>query len=119
MAKEPKTNSGPRTGVTEDGLRWEETDYEATTYRLRQLTVDEDDAAWDASQNPGGETFNARLQSRLQLVSSVISPPSPEVTLDVIGKWPRVKLLALFRLYARLNTLPPASAEGEDSAPAT
>jgi hypothetical protein len=111
-----KANTGPRAGMTEDGLRWEEVDYNGTTYRIREILVEESDAAWDASQNPGGQTFNARLQSRLELSSTLVSPAT---TPDDIAKWPRVKLTTLLRVFDRLNTLPPASAEGEDSAPAT
>lgn len=108
--------STPESGVDENGLRWKELDYSGTRYRLREITVDEDDAAWDASQNPGGETFNARLASRLRLVSAIVSPPT---TVEDIPAWPRQKLRALMGLFDELNTLPPASAEGKDSAPAS
>ena len=111
-----KTKTGPvTTGLTEDDLRWEDVAYNGTTYRLRELLVEEADTAFDASLNPD-KTFNGRLNSRLGLCSSIISPPT---TLDEIGKWPNVKLGALLAVYDRLNNLPPASAEGEDSAPAT
>lgn len=110
-----KTNTGPRTGTTEDGLRWEETEYAGTTYRLREVTVEEMDTAFDAALNPD-KTYNGRLQSRVALCSSIITPTT---TIDDIGKWPNAKLIALLRAYDKLNVLPPASAEGEDSAPAT
>lgn len=111
-----KTNTGPATtGLTDDGLRWEDVPYNGTTYRLRELLVEEADVAFDASLNQD-KTFNGRLNSRLGLCSAIVSPPT---TLDEISKWPNVKLGALLAVYDRLNTLPAASDEGKDSAPAT
>ncbi|HSB90392.1 MAG TPA: hypothetical protein VLD63_10255 [Anaerolineales bacterium] len=110
-----KTKTGPAVGITEDGLRWEEVSYNGATYRIRELLVEEADTAWDASIG-SDKTFNARLNNRLGLCAAIISPPT---TIDEIAKWPNVKLVVLFTVFDRLNALPPASAEGEDSAPAT
>jgi hypothetical protein len=96
-------------GTTEHGLRWEDVDVLGEVYRLREITVDDDDAAFDAAENPDGETINARLQTRMQLAASIMSPPT---AVDDMGSWPRLKLRALLFVFNRLNTLPPADAEG-------
>lgn len=96
-------------GVTEDGLRWEDVDVLGTTYRVREITVEDDDAAYDAAENPDGETINARLQTRMQLQSAIMSPPT---TVDDMVRWPRIKMRILLFVFNRLNTLPPADAEG-------
>lgn len=111
-----KANTGPATaGLTEDGLHWQETQFEGTTYRLREITVDEADASWDAARNPDN-TFNVRLQTRIALCSAIISPPT---ALDELGKWQNRKLGHLLGIYDELNNLPAASAEGESSPPAS
>ena len=102
------TKAKPTSGVDDNGLRWEDVPYGDTTYRLREITVDESDAAFDAAQNPD-KTFNARLNQRMLLVSSIMSPAT---ALDDIGKWGGLKYLVLLRAFDRLNTLPPADAEG-------
>jgi hypothetical protein len=108
----PKTPPDPfpaiDKGVDEDGLRWEDVSVFGTTYRVREITVDESDTAFDASQNPD-KTFNPRLNQRLELVASVVSPP---ITIDQIGKWTMVKLRALLYVHDRVNTLPAADAAG-------
>lgn len=95
-------------GIDEDGLRWEEIILYGTTYRVREITVDESDDAFDASQNPD-KTYNPRLNQRLELISSIVSPT---VTLDQISKWSTVKLRALLYVHGRINTLPAADASG-------
>jgi hypothetical protein len=110
-----KTKTGPATtGLTDDGLRWEDVPYNGTTYRVRELLVPEADAAYDAALQPD-KTISYRMNSRLGLCSAIISPPT---TLDDISTWSNVKLGTLLAAYDRINSLPPASAEGEDSAPA-
>jgi hypothetical protein len=95
-------------GIDENGLRWEEADVFGTTYRLREITVEESDVAFDAAQGPD-KTFNPRLNQRLQLCSSILSPAT---TIDDIGKWGVAKLVMLLTAFDRLNTLPAADDEG-------
>lgn len=95
-------------GTDENGLRWEDVTVLGTDYRIREITVDESDAAFDASQNPD-KTYNPRLNQRLELASSIVTPA---VTLDEVGKWSKVKLQSLLYVHIRLNSLPPADTEG-------
>jgi hypothetical protein len=103
-----KAKDQPTTGVDDNGLAWEDVVVLGTTYRLREISVEESDVAFDASQNPD-KTFNPRLNQRLQLASSIVTPPT---TLDEIGKWGIRKLVAMLNAYDRLNSLPAADTEG-------
>ena len=105
--------STPTKGVDENGMPWEQLEVFGKTYRLRAISVDESDAAYDASLNPD-KTFNSRLNQRMQLTASI---ESPQTSVDDIGKWSVPKLLMLLRVYDRLNNLPAADTEGNDSAP--
>lgn len=96
------------TGVDENGLAWKDVEVFGTTYRLREITVEESDAAWDASQNPD-KTWNARLNHRMQLAASIVTPPT---TVDSIAKWSRKKLAFITQEFDALNDLPPADTEG-------
>jgi hypothetical protein len=109
MPQKPKIVNG-----TENGLRWEEVTYEGTTYRIRQILVDEADAAYDASVQPD-KSVNYRLNSRLALAASIVSPTTG---VDDMGKWSNVKLAVMLSVYDRLNSLPAADAEGNASPPA-
>jgi len=91
------------------GLRWGELNYEGTTYRLRQVTVDEGDDAYDAAYNEQTQRFNGRLNSRLNLATSIVSPPT---SIDDMGKWAGAKLVTLLRAWDELNLLKDADAEG-------
>lgn len=93
---------------TADGLRWERVRIFGTVYQVREITVDEEDTAQDAADN-GDDTWNTRLQSRLQLASAIMDPPT---TVDEIATWPGLKRRMLNVVFARLNSLPPADAEG-------
>jgi len=97
------------TGTDENGLRWGELNYEGTTYRLRQVTVDEGDDAYDAAYNEQTQRFNGRLNSRLNLATSIVSPPT---SIDDMGKWAGAKLVTLLRAWDELNLLKDADAEG-------
>jgi hypothetical protein len=97
------------TGVTETGLAWRDTEYGGTTYRIRQITVDEGDANYDASLNEKTQKFNGRLNSRLNLAVSIISPPT---SIDDMGTWAGAKLVALLRVWDDLNLLKDADTEG-------
>lgn len=110
-AKPEKTLWPPvASGVDEHGLRWEDVEVFGTAYRVREITVEEDDAAYDASILPDDEDkINPRIQTRMQLSTAIVSPPC---TIDDIAHWPRMRLRALTFVFNRLNTLPPADAEG-------
>lgn len=107
-AKEPEPFPAIESGIDGDGLRWEVVDILGTKTRFREITVDESDIAYDASQNPD-KTFNMRLNQRMELVASVVDP---KITLDDVDKWGVRKLRAMLYVYDRLNTLSPADAEG-------
>lgn len=108
-AKDEKPVKAPNpTGVDENGLVWEDVEVFGTTYRLREITVEESDAAFDASQNPD-KTFNARLNQRMQLSAAIVTPPT---TVDDMAKWGVKKLVSIIDAFDRLNNLPAADAEG-------
>lgn len=104
------TKTAPVSGVDENGLRWEDTDVFGTTYRIREITVPEWDAAFDAAST-GPDTINPRLRSRLELCSAIVSPVT---TLNDMDNWSKAKLLRLLEAYDKINNLPPADAEGND-----
>lgn len=95
-------------GVDDNGLAWQDEDIFGTTFRFREVTVQESDDAYDASLNED-KTFNQRLNQRLLLVSSIVSP---KVAVDDIGKWGIRKLIAMLDAYDRINALPAADIEG-------
>ena len=99
----PPTASG-----IEDGLRWEEVSIFGGTYRISEITTDEDDAAWDAAELPD-DKYSNRILSRMQLVASI---KSPKTGMDDLGRMSKVKVQALYYVHNRLNMLPAADAEG-------
>jgi len=102
------TKAKPTTGIDDNGLAWEDVEVLGKTYRVREISVEESDAAFDASQNPD-KTFNPRLNQRLQLASAIMDPPT---TLDEISKWGIRKLVAMLNAFDGLNSLPAADTEG-------
>ena len=100
--------AAPVTGIDENGLAWEDVEVFGTTYRIREITVEESDAAFDASQNPD-KTFNARLNQRMQLSAAIVSPPT---SVDDMAKWGVKKLVTVIDVFDRLNSLPAADTEG-------
>ena len=108
-AKDEKPVKAPNpSGVDENGLAWEDVEVFGKTYRVREITVTESDAAWDAAQNPD-KTINARLNQRMQLCAAIVSPPT---TLDDLGGWGVRKIVTLLDVFDRLNNLPAADTEG-------
>ena len=111
----PKPDAKPKTlfpaldsGVDENGLRWERVDILGTLATIGELTTEQEDAAFDAAELPD-DKINARLQRRLLLCDAV---RDPKITVDDIGKWPGLKTRAFMLVMDRLNSLPPADAEG-------
>ena len=111
----PEKPKGPKplfppleTGVTEAGLRWERVDVYGTLWTVREVTTQEEDDAFDAAELPD-DKINARLQRRMLLCAAV---ESPRITVDDIATWPGLKTRSLMFVMDRLNTLPPADAEG-------
>jgi len=116
--KVPKFLPSTASGIDESGLRWEEVSVFGTTYRVREITVEEGDTAYDAAVLPPeknmplgsqSDKFNPRLDSRLRLCSAIVSPPT---SIDDIGRWSGAKLAALLYIYDRVNALPAADSEG-------
>lgn len=97
-------------GVTEDGLPWKIVRVGAERFKVRAITVEESDQAYDASVNED-KTFNQRLNSRLELSTAIIEP---RVTVDDIAKWPISKYIRLLREAEEINILPPADEQGND-----
>ena len=95
-------------GVDADGLRWERVDILGTLATIRELTTQEEDDAFDAAELPD-DKINARLQRRLLLASAVVEP---KVEVDDIAKWPGLKTRSFMFVMDRINSLPPADAEG-------
>ena len=95
-------------GVDANGLRWERVDILGTLATVRELTTQEEDDAFDAAELPD-DKINARLQRRLLLASAVVEP---KVEVDDIAKWPGLKTRAFMFVMDRINSLPPADAEG-------
>lgn len=95
-------------GTDDNGLAWADEDIAGKIHRFREVTVQESDDAYDASLNED-KTFNQRLNQRLLLASSVVSPA---ISVDDIGKWGVRKLIAMLDAYDRINALPAADVEG-------
>lgn len=91
------------TYITIDGEEYEtvEVTVRDKTYTLRELSVKENDDIEDASTNPD-KTFNGRLNLRLCLAKSIVSPPT---TVDDMEKWSGKKYLILSRAFNRLNAV--------------
>lgn len=105
----PKMGAVVDRGLLEDGRPYDDVFLgEGKTYRMTRITLVEADEAWDGSQNQDG-TVNLRLNNRMQLVSSIVSP---KTTLDDLATLTAIEVDALFRGYSRLNVLPPADPEG-------
>ena len=104
-----KTAAPEASGTDENGLAWKDVPYNGTTFRIRQITVDEGDENYDAAMNEKTQKFNGRLNSRLNLAVSIVSPPT---TIDDMGKWPGAKLVTLLRAWDELNLLKDADTEG-------
>jgi hypothetical protein len=99
--------------VTIDGEEYETltVEYKGKKYVLRELNVDENDEIETASTDAKG-TFNGKLNLRLCLVKSIVSPPTG---MDDLGKWSGKKYLTMSRAFNKLNALQ-EDAEGNDSA---
>lgn len=111
---EPKDPLAPvAQGVFDEGglkgLRWQDHRVFGELFRLREYTTGEEDEAWDAAENPDGETVNERIRRRFLLSTSIVSPV---VTADDVTAWPSLKTRMLLVIMDRLNGLPPADAEG-------
>lgn len=106
-----KTNT-----VVIDGEEYETIDVASggKTYTLRELSVKENDDIETASTDDKG-VFNGRLNLRLCLAQSIVSPPT---TVDSIEKWPGRRYLLLSRAFNKVNSLP-ADDAGKDSAAST
>ena len=100
-----------KTYIIIDGEEYETTtvEYGNTLYTLRELSVQENDDIEAASTDAGG-TFNGKLNLRLCLSKSIVSP---ETDVDRIAKWPGKKYLTLSRAFNAINSLPEdAAGEG-------
>lgn len=92
-------------------------EYGGERYTMRELSVDEGDACWDAAQNPD-KTVNNRLNSRMLLSTALVEPTA---TVDQVGKWGGKKYVTLMRHFDKLNTVPeenptpPAGSAGQTS----
>ena len=96
-------------GVDESGLRWETVElYDKSRWTIGEITTQDEDDAFDAAELPD-DKINARLERRLRLVASV---REPKITLDEIGSWPGLRTRSLMYVMDRINSLPPADAEG-------
>jgi len=95
-------------GVDEKGRRWERVDVFGTLYTVRELTTQEEDDAFDAAELDD-DKINARLERRLRLCSAIVEP---KASVDDIAAWPGLKTRSLMYVMDRINSLPPADAEG-------
>lgn len=86
-----------------DGETYETTsvDYRGAEYVLRELSVTENDDIETAATDKDGK-FNGRLNLRLSLATSIVSPPT---TADQIGKWGGKKYVLMSRAFNKLNTI--------------
>ncbi len=106
-----KTAAPEASGTDDNGLAWQEVAWDGVTYRIRQITVDEGDENYDAANNEKTGRFNGRLNSRLNLASAIVSPPT---SIDDMGKWPGAKLVTMLKVWDKLNLLPEADTEGNE-----
>jgi hypothetical protein len=115
-AEAPKPDEKPKPKIlfppiaegVEDGLKWQDVEVLGTVYRVRELTTQEEDDAFDAAELPD-DKINARLQRRMLLSFSIVSP---KVAVEDIQAWPGLKRRCLELVMDRMNSLPPADAEG-------
>jgi len=104
----PKILFPPIAEGVEDGLHWQDVDVFGEVFHFVELTVQDEDDAWDAAELPD-DKINTRLQRRLLLCSAI---KRPAITVDEIARWPGLKRRALDLVMDRMNSLPPADAEG-------
>ena len=109
VAAKPKGPYPPiDSGVDESGLRWEDVSVYGQVWRVGEITTQDEDDAFDAAELPD-DKINARLERRLRLVAAI---KSPKTALDDIAAWPGLKTRSLMYVMDRINSLPPADAEG-------
>lgn len=131
MTSKAKLGAG---NITIEGERYstDTFEYDGVVTVMRELSVDEGDAIWDAAQEPDPKDktatrTNNRLNSRMLLSKSLVEP---SVTVDQVGKWGGKKYVTFMRHFDGLNTvsepnptLPggspePTSPSGGESSPA-
>lgn len=100
----------PESGTTPEGLPWKIVRPFGRRFKIRALSVTEDDNSYDAAVNED-KTFNSRLYGRLQLSMSIMEPVT---SLDDIGKWPVGLLVEMLDLGRSINALPAADDKGND-----
>lgn len=114
MSKALAAEATPESGIDDKGFAWRDIRVGGETYRIRQISVEESDAAFDATYNEKTDTSNPRLRSRIELCYAIVDPVTEPPMID---RWPRAKLFALLTAFDRLNNLPAADTEGNDSGP--
>lgn len=128
-----KKNGRGTTVIDGESYATETFEFDGTMFTLRELSVDEGDDIWEASQEPidakdtsKGLKLNTRLNTRLLISKALLTP---QITVDQVGKWGGRKYTAVLRHFNSLNsideenpTLPAGSAEptspdGGDASP--
>ncbi len=124
MTTKAKTGRG---SVEIDGerLATDTFEFDGETYTLRELSTDEGDEIYDASQEPidvkdaaKGTKTNFRTQTRMLLARSITEPSTSP---DRIGKWGGRKYTTVLRHFNLLNSIseenptPPAGSAGPTS----
>lgn len=69
---------------TTDDLDTRTVIHKGKSYTFREITVDENDEALEASKNPDGNTINTRVMNRMIITLSAIDP---KISLEELGKF--------------------------------
>lgn len=78
-------------------------------FTLRELTVEENDMAADASRKPDG-TIDGRLMMRLMIISASVSP---KLTAEAMAKMPQRAYIRIYDAVQELNSVD-FDADGDD-----
>jgi hypothetical protein len=71
------------------------------SFRFRELSVEENDAAADAAKNPDG-TVNGRTMMRMMIISSSIEP---KLDPEQLSKLPQRAYIKIYDAVSSLNTV--------------
>ena len=85
-------------------------DISGRVFVLKELSVAENDACWDASKNEDG-TYNGRTNIRMMITKSAVDPT---ISLDQLAKFPNRVYLQLAEAVNELNSIDDAETPATD-----
>jgi hypothetical protein len=110
------TKESPET--IDDGLEIKTVVIRGKSYKIREITVEENDAAIDAAKNPppNDNTINGRVMNRMIVVSALVDP---KLDIASIGKLSNKLFSRLFDEINDLNDPEKLETDPNDSAPSS